>query len=296
MESTSPVIKKTRPTKGMVITIALMLVLLVVASSSIVTVQSGTVGVVSVLGAVRDQTMGPGLHVKVPFITTVTKLDVQTQKIEVDTSAASKDLQTVEVTAAINYHINPMGAPELYRSLGMNYESRIIAPAIQESIKSVVARFSAEQLITQRQVVSVAIKDELAEKVGTYHIVTDEFNITNFDFSDEFNRAVEAKQTAQQEALKAEQELQRVKIEAQQQVEQAKAQAEATQARADAEAYATRTSAEAEAHAIEVIQAQLAQAPDAYLEYQRTEAWDGKLPVVTGSNSSLIDIGGLTGN
>ncbi|MDR3310633.1 MAG: prohibitin family protein [Oscillospiraceae bacterium] len=263
---------------------------LIIAFSSAVTVKSGTVGVVSVLGAVSDKTMTPGFHLVAPFVTSVTKLDVQTQKIEVNTSAASKDLQTVTVVAAINYHVDSAGAADLYRSVGMSYETRIIAPAIQESIKSVVAKFSAEELITQRQAVSAGIKEELASKILTYHIVTDEFNITNFDFSEEFNRAVEAKQTAQQEALKAEQELARVKIEAQQQVEQAFAQADATKARADAEAYAIEAKATADAKAIEVIQAQLAATGNAYLEWQRNEKWDGKLPAVNGA-TAVIDAG-----
>ncbi|MDR2615447.1 MAG: hypothetical protein LBC28_02600, partial [Oscillospiraceae bacterium] len=94
--------------------------------------------------------------------------------------------------------------------------------------------------------------------------------------------------TAQQDALKAEQELAKITIEAQQQVEQAKAQAEATMARADAQAYATKAQADAEAYAIEAIQKQLAQSGEAYLEYQRTQKWDGKLPTVGGA-SAFID-------
>jgi regulator of protease activity HflC (stomatin/prohibitin superfamily) len=256
--------------------------------ASTVTVQSGTVGVVSVLGAVREKTLDAGFHLKAPFIMTVTKVNTQTQKIESDSSAASKDLQNVSVLAAINYHIDPQGAARLFKNVGTSYETRIISPAIQESIKSVIARFSAEELITQRQTVSAGIKDELAQKIGTYDIVTDEFNIVNFEFSDEFNYAVEAKQTAQQDALRAEQELAKITVEAQQQVEQAKAQAEATKARADAEAYATKAQADAEAYAIEAIQKQLAQSGAAYLEYQRTQKWDGKLPAVGGA-SAFID-------
>lgn len=284
---------KGKGVKKLVITVVVIVIAAIVALNSTVTIASGTVGIVSVFGSVRANTMGAGLHVKAPFVTTVTKMNVQTQKLEVDSSAASKDLQNVDVGAAINYHIDAQGASQLYREVGMSYEQKIIAPAIQESIKSVIARFSAEELITMRQTVSAGIKDELASKVGTYNIIVDEFNITNFEFSDEFNRAVEAKQTAQQEALKAEQELARITIEAQQQVEQAKAQAEATKARADAEAYATKATAEAEAYAIDVIQSQLAQSPGSYLEYQKTQKWDGKLPIVSGEAGAFVDINSL---
>ncbi|MDR2357514.1 MAG: prohibitin family protein [Oscillospiraceae bacterium] len=260
---------------------------------STVTVRSGTVGVVSVLGAVQERVLDAGFHLRAPFVTNVTKVNTQTQKIESNSSAASKDLQTVSVVAAVNYHIDPQGAARLYKNVGMSYETQIVTPAIQESVKAVIARFSAEELITQRQTVSAGIKEELAQKIGTYDIVTDEFNIMNFDFSDEFNRAVEAKQTAQQDALKAEQELARVTVEAQQLVEQAKAEAEATKARADAEAYATKAEADAEAYAIEAIQKQLAQSGEAYLEYQRTQKWDGKLPTVGGA-SAFIDASKFT--
>jgi len=283
--------RKGSAVKRIVITVIIVFVLLVLAVSSTVTIQSGTVGVVSVLGAVRDNTFGAGFHVKAPFVTAVTKMDIQTQKTEVSTAAASKDLQTVAVVAAINYHIDAQGASQLYREVGMTYEQKIIAPAIQESIKSVIARFSAEELITMRQTVSVGIKDELSDKVIEYGIIIDEFNIINFDFSEEFNNAVEAKQTAQQDALKAQQELARITIEAQQQVEQAKAEAEAIKARADAEAYAIRAQAEAEAFAIEVIQKQLANSPESIIEYRKVEKWDGQLPVVSGGSNTILDVG-----
>ena len=285
--------KKGGMPKKIIIAVVVVLVLLVLFFNATVTIQSGTVGVVSVLGAVRDNTLGAGFHLKAPFITVVTKMDVQTQKTEVSTAAASRDLQTVAVVAAINYRVDAQGASQLFKEVGMTYESKIIAPAIQESIKSIIARFSAEELITKRQTVSVGIKDELAEKVIGYGIVVDEFNIINFDFSNEFNNAVEAKQTAQQDALKAQQELARITIEAQQQVEQAKAQADATRARADAEAYAIKAQAEAEAYSIEIIQKQLAQSPESIIEYRKVEKWDGRLPVVSGGANAFVDVGSL---
>ena len=285
--------KKGGGTKKIIIAVVVIFVVLLLALNSTVTIQSGTVGVVSVLGAVRDNTLGAGFHLKAPFVTMVTKVDVQTQKTEVSTAAASRDLQTVAVVAAINYHVDSQGAAQLFKEVGMTYESKIIAPAIQESIKSVIARFSAEELITKRQTVSVGIKDELADKVIGRGIIVDDFNIINFDFSAEFNNAVEAKQTAQQDALKAEQELARITIEAQQQVEQAKAQADATRARADAEAYAIKVQAEAEAYSIEVIQKQLAQSPESIIEYRKVEKWDGKLPTVSGGATAFVDVGSL---
>jgi len=265
-----------------------LIVLIIVAAVAVAlgftafaVVENGTVGVVSTLGAVQELPLYAGFHLKVPLVSKVTPINIQTQKVEVESSAASKDLQVISTTVAVNYHVAPESAAQLYKNVGLRYEHTIIAPAIQESVKAVIARFSAEQLITQRQEVSLAIKDELITKFTSYGLVTDDFNIINLDFSSEFNAAIEAKQTAQQQALKAQQDLQRVTIEAQQKVEEAKADAEAIKARAEAEAYA-----------IELIQNQLLQSRE-YLEYQKIEKWNGVLPKVQGNSSTIIDMTGL---
>lgn len=263
--------------KKWIIPIIVLILVLITLLSSISVVESGTVGVVIRMGAVQDQVFSAGLNFKVPFLTRVATMNVQTKKVEVESSAASQDLQVITTAVAVNFHVDPETAARLYKNVGMSYEQTIISPAIQESVKAVIARFSAEQLVTKRQEVSLNIKDELSQKLSVYGIVTDDFNITNLDFSPEFNAAIEAKQTAQQQALKAEQDLARVTIEAQQKVEQAKAEAEATRARADAEAYA-----------IKAIQDQLARS-EAYLEYQKIEKWDGQLPKVSGDGSAIID-------
>ena len=260
-------------TFGIIVFIGLALL-----GSSCTIVKSGTVGVVSRMGAVQNETFAAGLHFKAPFIVSVKRMNIQTQKVEVEASAASKDLQVIATAVAVNYHVDADTAATLYRNVGVAYEQIIISPAIQESVKAVIAQYSAEQLITRRQEVSLAIKNELSEKIGIYGIVADGFNITNLDFSPEFNAAIEAKQTAQQNALKAEQELTRITIEAQQKVEQAKAEAEATKTLADAEAYA-----------IEIVQSQLAQNA-AYIEYRKVEKWDGVLPRVQGESTAIIDM------
>lgn len=263
--------------KKLAIVIVVVLLVLATAFSSFAVVESGTVGIVIRMGAAQDIVLSPGLNFKIPFLTRVATVNVQTQKVEVDSSAASQDLQVITTGVAVNYHVDAERAPWLYKNVGTGYRDTIIAPAIQESVKAVIARFTAEQLVTKRQEVSLAIKEELSAKLSNYAIVTDDFNITNLDFSAEFNAAIEAKQTAQQQALKAEQDLTRVTIEAQQKVEQAKAEAEATRAKADAEAYAVKT-----------VNDQLAQS-GTYLEYRKIEKWDGVLPRVSGDAGTIID-------
>lgn len=265
--------------RALVIAGVIVVFLIILAMSSVTMINSGNVGVVSVFGAVKNEPLYKGLHTVVPFATTVTKMDTRTQKVEAISAAASKDLQTISTTIVVNYHVVEDSAPNLYSTVGLNYENVVIVPAIQESVKAVVAQYSAEELITKRQIVSNSISEKLSEKISPYGLFIEVFNITNLDFSDSFNAAIEAKQTAQQQALKAQQDLNRIKIEAEQTVVNAKAQADATRAQADAEAYS-----------IELIQKQLSQA-EAYLEYQKIQKWDGQLPQVMGdSTNPIIDL------
>lgn len=244
---------------------------LIVVTSAFTVVGAGNTGVVVTLGAVSDKVLSEGLHVKAPFVQQVVQINNRTQKIETDGSASSKDLQVITYLVAVNYRVDHKSSASLFKNIGTNYETVIITPAIQESIKAVTARYTAEELITRRQEVSTEIKDALSEKIGEYGIAVEIFNIINFDFSQEFNAAVEAKQTAQQNALKAEQDLARIEIEAKQQV----------------------TQAEAEAKSIKLIQDALSASPD-YVEYIKWNKWDGKLPIVMGDGEYLLDIDSLT--
>ncbi len=269
---------KTKRTRRLVLTGVIILLLIILGMSSVTTINSGSVGVVSIFGAVKNEPLYEGLHTVVPFITTVIKMDTRTQKVEAVCAAASKDLQTISTTIVVNYHVTEATAPKLYASVGRDFQNVIIVPAIQESVKSVVAQYSAEELITKRQLVSTSIAETLSAKINAYGLIIEVFNITNLEFSASFNAAIEAKQTAQQDALKAQQDLSRIRIEAEQTVVNAQAQADATKAQADAQAYS-----------IEIIQKQLAQA-EAYLEYQKIQKWDGQLPQVQGDSTPIVDL------
>lgn len=245
-------------------------VCLLVLSQTFTIVSAGHTGVVVTLGAVGDGIMTEGIHIKIPFIQTIVQIDNRTQKVEVEGSASSKDLQLISYVVAVNYKINNDYSNQLYKTVGKNYESIIIQPAVQESIKAVTARFTAEELITKRQEVSDQIKVALSEKINAYGLTVEIFNIVNFDFSEEFNKAVEAKQTAQQQALKAEQDLLRIKVEAEQKIEQAKGEAES----------------------IKIIQETLASAPQ-YIEYIKWNKWNGEMPKVMSDGSFMIDASSL---
>ncbi len=241
-----------------------------VALSSFTVVSAGHTGVVLTFGAVEDTVLEEGLHFKIPFIQRVVQVNNRTQKIETEGSASSKDLQIISYVVAVNYHVNNDSSANLYQNVGTDYGSVVIIPAIQESIKAVTAQYTAEELITKRQTVGDQIKGALSEKINQYGLTVEIFNIVNFDFSEEFNAAVEAKQTAQQNALKAEQDLARIEVEAQQKI----------------------TQAEAEAESIRLIQEALAKSPD-YVDYIKWNKWDGKLPTVMGDSDVLLSMDSL---
>ncbi len=213
--------------KKIVTTVIVAVVLLIVALNSFTTVQAGHSGVVTTFGKVSEKVLSEGLHFKIPFVQDIILVDNRVQKAESACSAASKDLQTVTSTIAVNYKVLNSYSASVFKNIGLDYEAKIITPAIQECVKAVTAKFTAEELITNRQSIGDQMMELLKQKVSEYGIEIQIFNITAFDFTAEYNAAIEAKQTAQQNALKAEQDLQRIKVEAEQKIAQAEAEAEA---------------------------------------------------------------------
>ena len=250
----------------------IVLVILLVVANSFTVVQAGTRGVVKTFGEVTT-VFGEGLHFRTPFITEVEVIDVRTQRFTADSSAASKDLQIVTTQVVLNYSIEPSRVGDVVKTIGSDYDSKIIDPAIQESVKAATAQFTAEQLITQRPLVSQTIKDVLVGRLAPRNIRVEDLSITDFKFSEEFARAIESKQVAEQDTLRAERELERVQIESQQQVAQAEAEATARISIAEAEAEALRLQRE-------VISPEL-------LQLRFIEKWNGTLPTVMSEDSQL---------
>jgi len=215
-------------------TIAIPLIIIILLFLSFGTIGAGKRGVLLQFGAVKDKVFNEGLYVKIPFIQRVQKMDVRIQKKQVDASAASKDLQIVTSTIAINYHLNPATVNRMWQSVGKDYEQRIISPAVQEVVKASSALYKAEELVTKRELVKENIKSNILERLATHNIIVDEFNIISFDFSAAFNQAIEAKVTAEQLKLKADRDLERIKIEKEQQITQAQGRAEAIRIEASA--------------------------------------------------------------
>jgi len=211
----------------------------------------------------------PGIGMKIPLIDTVHNMSVRTQKDEVNASAMSENLQVVTSTVAINYHLDGKNAITVFQNIGTNYGEIIIAPALQNTFKSVTAKFTAEELITNREEVRLEAENELTAQLAVYHIIVENFNIVNFDFSPEFQAAIEAKQIAQQAVETSKQKLAQAEIDAQTAVAQAQGQADAQKAMKDTGSLT----------------------PE-YLQFLFLTKWNGTLPTVMTSASSVFDVSG----
>ncbi len=229
-------------------------------------VDAGSVGVVTRFSAI-NRVANPGVVILIPVVEQVNVMNTRTQKDQVEAQAASSDLQIVKSTIAVNYHLDGSKATDVFQRVGVDYQDKVVSPAIQDTFKATTAQYTAEQLITKRETVRKIAEDELMNKMKQYNIVIDNFNIVNFDFSAEFNDAIEQKQVAQQSVETSKQVLERIKIEA----EQAKTQA---QGQADAQAALKNTGA---------LSAE-------YLQYLALTKWDGKLPNYTGGNIPFVNI------
>lgn len=262
------------------------IVAIIIFASSIKTVEAGNRGVLLSFGAVdTSRSLPEGLHFVTPFRDNVIPIEVRTLKVVESAASASKDLQDVRTDVALNYHVNPETAQLLYQQLGFDYSSRVIIPAIQESVKQVTARFNAEELITKREIVKTEIEAQIKQRLSVYNIIVETISITEFKFSDQFTRAVEAKVEAEQRALQAQNELRRIEIEAQQAEAKAVGEQKANIARAEGIKQANVLQAEGEAEAIRIIDEQLRQNPS-YLEWLKTQRWNGVLPLVVGEGST----------
>jgi len=244
-------------------------------SESVVVVQAGHRGVVLYVGAVENRVLGEGIHFIVPFAEQVIQLEVRTLKFQADASAASNDLQEVATVIALNYHIDPSKANIIYQQLGTDYETRIIAPTIQESVKASVAKFNAEQLITQRAIAKGVIAHAISDTLSARDITVETVFITDFKFSPSFASQVESKVVAFQKYLTEQNNLKAVQVIANQTVVQAQAQARANVARATGES-----------QAIEIITGQLRQSPQ-YLQWQAINRWNGKMPYSLGGSGAV---------
>lgn len=254
--------------KKLIIAAVIVVVLAVVALNSVSIVEAGHTGVVVTLGSVGENVLSEGLHFKIPFVQTVEKIDNRITKLEVDTEAFSKDLQSVQTTLAVNYRIDTSKSYSIYKNIGTGYETVLVTPAVNEVLKAITAQYTAEESVTNRTLISEGLVSGLNDKLNDIGLYVTDVNIINFDFSEAYVTAIEEKQVAQQQLLKAETDKQTA----------------ITNAEAEAEALKIRAEAEAEANAI--ISASIT---NELINYNKIEKWNGSLPQVTGG-SAIVDL------
>lgn len=274
------------PVKGLVLLILLLVCGLVLLGGMTVVVEAGHVGVVRSLGAVQPKPLPEGFHFKKPFVDQVEQMDIRLTASHAKASAASRDLQTVSTEVTTQFSINGELAPTTYQRIGNlgKISAALVSPGIQECVKSVTAKFTAEELVTKRELVKQQIQEALTNFInrtlqdkgleGAVNIAN--LAITDFNFSDEFNRAIEAKVKAEQEALQARNEKIR-------RTTQAEAAAAERQLQADAEAYSTEVQSKARADAIRREAEALKQSPE-LIQLRTVEKWDGVLPRMISGN------------
>lgn len=279
---------------------------LIVLPNCFATVPVGSTGIMLTMGRVEDAALPEGMHFKIPFVQRIVSMDNRVKKLELSTEAFSKDIQTVSATLAVNYRLQTEKTFEIYKTAGTAYEDNLLVPATHEVLKSVCAQYTAEELISKRAESSDMMREELDAKLSQIGISITDFNIIDFDFSDEFISAVESKQVAEQVRKKAatenetaiaqaerekqvsikqsEAEAERVRI-------AAEAQAKSTLIAAQAEADAVKLAADAEAYRLEHVGKQLT---DKTILNTLAENWDGELPGVVGAGATgILDLGDM---
>lgn len=199
----------------LIVWIIIGLFLVITLFLSFTTIKSGEVGLKVRFGKIVDTNLVEGFNFKIPYVERIVKVNIKVQKTEIDTTSASKDLQDVNTKIAVNYRVKSEEAVNLYKTVGNKYEETILQPAIQEAIKSVVAQYNAEELITKRSEVSTLALKTLQEKVQKYGLEIEEFNILNLGFSEEYSNAIEQKQVAEQQLEKSKLEAEAKLVEAQ---------------------------------------------------------------------------------
>jgi regulator of protease activity HflC (stomatin/prohibitin superfamily) len=240
-------------------------------------------------GVDKNRILNEGFHMIVPFVESVYKMEVRVQKQDFEATAASQDLQEVRARIAVNYHLDPLKVADIYQQVGPDYENKLISPSVQESIKAVTAQYNATHLISKRPEVKDKVVDYMKKRLSPFNILIDDVSITDFSFTPEFVKAIEAKQVAEQESFKKQYELKTAEQEAAIEVARAEGAKKATIAKAEGQAEAQkllRISVSPEIIKLKQIEAQM----------DAIKKWDGKMPTVSGGSLPMINLGNVMGN
>jgi regulator of protease activity HflC (stomatin/prohibitin superfamily) len=237
-------------------------IVLFLCGNPLAVVGAGERGVKVTLGKVSPESYTEGVHFVTPFVSKIYKMDVKTQKSNPATTVFTKDIQQARLSYVINYNLQPENAHKMYREVGKDYKTTILMPIVEGTVKNIIGGWNASDLIANRAKATADILCKLQEQLDDNYINVTDFNITDIDYSDVFEKAIEGKVTAEQEALKAKNKTVQVEEEAKQKVISAQAEAKSMAIRANA----------------------LTQ-NKALVEYEAVQKWDGKLPQYMMGNS-----------
>jgi regulator of protease activity HflC (stomatin/prohibitin superfamily) len=251
----------------LLILIPLVIVISLIAVVSAQTIPAGYRGILLTWGRAEDVVLPEGLSFIIPFAQRVELMDVRINKYSITASAATSELLDTSTEVTVNYHLDASKARDIFVNIGKEYEDRIIKPAVDEVVKASTAQYTAKELV-QRFHVKGLVYDELSERLLPYGIVIDEVSMTDYQFPQTYDEAINRLNVAEKDKETAQLTLDRIKIEAQQQIVQAEAEANATVTRAEAEAESIRLKNE--------------QMTEIILQYLALEKWDGKLPYYFG--------------
>lgn len=270
-----------------VITVIIIAVIVVLSVTATASVPTGHTGVVVTFGHVEDYVLGEGLHLKLPW-QQVIKMDNRAQKAQLNFQAFSSDIQQVDVSCSVNFSVDKETSQNLYKNIGVSYYTTVVEPRILENVKSIIAKYTAENLIQSRDTLSNQVKELLGPEMKKYGIEVLSIAVEDIDFTDVFTNAVEDKQVAEQSKLQAtieqEQKNMEQEAEAKRKVIAAQAEAEVAKIQADADAYAVEVQAKAEAEANEKLAASLT---EMLVKYNEIMQWNGELPQIVGGDTVL---------
>jgi len=262
--------------------LVILLIIFIFFWGSFAIVPAGHRGVVLWWGSVEKRVMGEGLNFKVPIAERVIRVDVKVQPHpfkEID--AASKEYQMVKLTGMMNFHIDPSYVNDLYQKVGLDFANKVIDPAFNDFVKEVVPIYQITEILPKREDIRKRAMTKLGDNLSRYHIIVDDIYFANIRFSPEYEKAVEAKQVAQQQVETQRQVLAQREIEAHQKVATAKGEAESIL-----------VVAQGQAKANEVLSRSIS---PILVEYKGIEKWNGILPQVSGGAVPFIDIGKMGG-
>jgi regulator of protease activity HflC (stomatin/prohibitin superfamily) len=280
--------------------LVVVILVLPALSSSFYTVNEGHVGITKRFNAATGQ-VDPGLHFKIPFIDTVEEMEVRTRKNVEEAASATSEQMPITAQVSINWTVTRSAALDLFVNYGGldQFEARMLDPRLRQAAKAILSKFTAEQLIQNREQARSEIQEMFTNLVETLPISVDSAQIENIELPAKYLASIEAKQTEKNLAAAEKFKLERQNLEAQQLVQTANANRDATKAKADGEAYAIEQTARAEAEALALKGLAEAKAIEAkgnalkdnplIVALTHEQQWNGQLPTtVMGEGTNIL--------